>query len=193
MEIFQHGVVEIHLQMREDGKAYFTVEIGGRCWMSENLKWMDLEDPPTGSMLLGYGCISPLDPTFFIYPDDPDEPVTTRSSAYNDQNYTTYGPLYNWQAANLACPDGWHLPSLEEWNSLLNAADFSVANFNVSYGGVRYHEDCGDFQYINSRGWFWTSTDYEYPYPVSSGYKFTNTSSDIVTYEKEVAMSVRGS
>jgi uncharacterized protein (TIGR02145 family) len=29
-----------------------------------------------------------------------------------------YGRLYEWEAANIACPDGWHLPSRAEWDAL---------------------------------------------------------------------------
>jgi uncharacterized protein (TIGR02145 family) len=29
-----------------------------------------------------------------------------------------YGRLYNWESACQACPDGWHLPSDEEWKEL---------------------------------------------------------------------------
>ena len=30
------------------------------------------------------------------------------------------GVLYTWNTANYACPDGWHLPSTEEWANFLN-------------------------------------------------------------------------
>jgi len=32
-----------------------------------------------------------------------------------------YGRLYFWAAAMQACPQGWHLPSLEEWKILMDA------------------------------------------------------------------------
>ncbi len=32
----------------------------------------------------------------------------------------TYGRLYNWETAINACPDGWHLPSYNEWSILVN-------------------------------------------------------------------------
>ncbi len=31
---------------------------------------------------------------------------------------TIYGRLYKWDAANVVCPEGWHLPSDEEWMEL---------------------------------------------------------------------------
>ena len=42
------------------------------------------------------------------------------SCAYKkDENFVaTYGRLYTWEAAQLACPEGWHLPSEAEWKQL---------------------------------------------------------------------------
>jgi len=33
-----------------------------------------------------------------------------------------YGRLYNWKTAKKACPAGWHLPSIGEWQALVNYA-----------------------------------------------------------------------
>jgi len=33
-------------------------------------------------------------------------------------NVEIYGRLYNWATANTACPEGWHLPSDDEWKKL---------------------------------------------------------------------------
>lgn len=38
--------------------------------------------------------------------------------------------IYTWYAALVACPDGWHLPSFDEWNDLF------VDAHNISGGGV---------------------------------------------------------
>ncbi|GEM_PF-667108 len=40
--------------------------------------------------------------------------------AYNNDetNVATYGRLYNWETAISACPEGWRLPSDEEWKQL---------------------------------------------------------------------------
>jgi len=42
--------------------------------------------------------------------------------AYNDDenNIAKYGYLYFWETAKNVCPPGWHLPSNEEWNTLIN-------------------------------------------------------------------------
>ena len=56
------------------------------------------------------------------------------SEAKAEDNYETYGVLYNWPAAMAGelssntnpssvhgvCPDGWHLPSDAEWTELIN-------------------------------------------------------------------------
>lgn len=36
----------------------------------------------------------------------------------SEKNCEKYGRLYTWEAATKACPDGWHLPAEEEWNTL---------------------------------------------------------------------------
>ena len=38
-----------------------------------------------------------------------------------------YGRLYNWEAAKKACPAGWHLPTNEEWLTLVDFAGGIVA------------------------------------------------------------------
>ena len=46
------------------------------------------------------------------------------SYCYNDsaEYCTKYGRLYSWAAANRACPDGWHLPTMDEFDTLFAAA-----------------------------------------------------------------------
>jgi uncharacterized protein (TIGR02145 family) len=44
------------------------------------------------------------------------------SWAYNndENNAKIYGYLYEWEAANNACPPGWHLPTKAEWETLIS-------------------------------------------------------------------------
>jgi len=46
------------------------------------------------------------------------------SKCYDDKpaNCQKYGKLYNWNTAMKACPKGWHLPSDDEWQILVNFA-----------------------------------------------------------------------
>ena len=75
---------------KRDGKVYKTVKIGFNWWMAENLNYAYLQ--PTGG----------LDSSSFCYKD---------SAEYCEK----YGRLYLWSAAmDSVCPEGWHIPSLEE-------------------------------------------------------------------------------
>ena len=49
---------------------------------------------------------------------------TTGSQCYNDSiSYCDkYGRLYDWETAMKACPNGWHLPSYNEWTALIKFA-----------------------------------------------------------------------
>ena len=53
----------------------------------------------------------------------------------SSKDCSTYGRLYNWSAAQTACPSGWHLPTLEEWNTFICTLDAGkcIAS-NNSYG-----------------------------------------------------------
>lgn len=50
--------------------------------------------------------------------------ATEGSHCYKDQdsNCVKYGRLYPWEEAMDACPEGWHLPSVKEYNILFDAA-----------------------------------------------------------------------
>ncbi len=46
-----------------------------------------------------------------------------------------YGRMYSFKDATIACPDGWHIPSLEEWKSLvLNLGGEELINNKMKYG-----------------------------------------------------------
>lgn len=55
--------------------------------------------------------------------------ATAGSSCYEHgtANCGKYGRLYNWEAARIACPAGWHLPLDVEWTSLVASAGSSWA------------------------------------------------------------------
>jgi len=36
-------------------------------------------------------------------------------------NFNRYGKLYLWETAQEVCPDGWHLPGIDEWHALINS------------------------------------------------------------------------
>ncbi len=90
-----------------DGSAYETIQIGNQCWMVENLNY-------AGNVNGNSWC----------YDSDP-------------SNCDTYGRLYDWTAAMEGassssanpsgvqgiCPDGWHMPSDDEWQELEGEVD----------------------------------------------------------------------
>ena len=50
------------------------------------------------------------------------------SWCYDDKesNCNTYGRLYNWETAKKICPDGWHLPTDEEWKEMERYLGMSI-------------------------------------------------------------------
>ena len=88
-----------------DNKDYKWIEIGSQVWMSENLAY-------TGSDIKNIA-------------DNYDWYDNTNADAWsyynnNESNKSSYGVLYQWKAAGIACPDGWHLPTDAEWIELEN-------------------------------------------------------------------------
>ena len=100
-----------------DNNIYQTVIIGSKCWMRENLRTRKYAD--SSSITYGDDDQSNSEP-YYYFPDN------------NESNVITYGLLYNWRAAMKngissdsdpsgvqgVCPNGWHLPSVAEWNQL---------------------------------------------------------------------------
>lgn len=112
-----------------DGNSYTTVQIGGQCWLQENLKvtrYRNGDAIPTGLNNAAW------------------QVSTTEAYAvYNNApaNKDKLGLLYNWYAATDArglCPVGWHLPIDSEWTDL---TDFlggeSVAGGAMKATGTR--------------------------------------------------------
>ncbi|MDR2595410.1 MAG: hypothetical protein LBC87_11630 [Fibromonadaceae bacterium] len=87
-----------------DGKEYKTVKIGEQVWMAENLNY-EVENG------LCYGENGKVEKHIIIG-------ETTLSDKEIQDNCNEYGRLYDWETAMEVCPDGWHLPSDEEWINL---------------------------------------------------------------------------
>lgn len=105
------------------------------------------------------------------------------SYAYNnnEEYAATYGRLYDWPLASNACPDGWHLPSKNEFQTLLNyintvhaqelMAVSNLWNYNYCIENPRANNKTGfsalpggayiwGFLGINDEAAFWTSSLY---------------------------------
>jgi len=144
-----------------DGNYYVTVTIGDQVWMAENLNTTHYNDGAT----IPFG-------TYTWYNLD-------------ENSYSRfYGALYKGLtiSTNKLCPSGWHVPTNEEWTTLIDfaggsdsaaiklkqastlywypEADATQADneygFTALPGGYRQAD--GDFDYANTGGIWWSST-----------------------------------
>ena len=122
-----------------DGQFYKTVQIGGQCWMAENLNTglrIDVALNQTNNQLTEKYC----------YNDD-------------EQNCNTYGALYQWEelmkysedeSTQGICPPtgGWHIPSTGEWKILEGNADsqFNPGDPEWDRFGFRGIDACGNLK-----------------------------------------------
>lgn len=83
-----------------DGKEYKWVKIGQLTWMAENLAY------------------KPTNPGGFIAYDN------------DENNVSIYGYLYNQETAKVNAPDGWRLPTKEEFNTLVKELGGDVPAYN---------------------------------------------------------------
>lgn len=137
-----------------DGNVYNTVQIGSQCWMQTNLR-----------------------STKYANGEDIPDFVHSEIGMEDPAKDTLYGYLYNWGAAMHGaegsatnpsgvqgiCPDGWHLPSLDEFRQLV---DYVSQNDEQCSDGAkalsavaRWHSsdtDCspGKNPYINNASCF---------------------------------------
>ncbi|MFN8210552.1 MAG: FISUMP domain-containing protein [Bacteroidales bacterium] len=83
-------------------------------------------------------------------------------------NSKKYGILYDWTSATKACPDGWRLPTGDEFRLLVNYNDQKGAwktkkagsdSFGIQLGGMQDYE--GNFSEMEESAYFWTSTEYD--------------------------------
>jgi len=96
-----------------DNNIYHTIIIGNQVWSLENLK--------TSKYRNGDPIINFTDTAKWAWNG-------LTSGAYSNYNNDTsisniYGKLYNWFAINDKrgiCPNGWHIPTENEWNELIN-------------------------------------------------------------------------
>lgn len=94
-----------------DGNTYKTVTIGEQTWMAEDLKTATYND---GTEI----------PNVTVTEDNELDSLNKGAYAWYDNEESrgeTYGALYNWYAVKTGklCPDGWHVPSDEEWKEFV--------------------------------------------------------------------------
>jgi uncharacterized protein (TIGR02145 family) len=129
-----------------DGNEYAVVEIGGQCWMAENIKTTKYQNgdniPEVSDVDVWQNLISGAR---IAYEDDAD-------------NIETYGYLYNAPAAedeSNVCPAGWHVPTSSEYQVLINSTGGNeVAGLNLKSTSL-WSEDGTNWPGSgnNSSGW----------------------------------------
>lgn len=95
-----------------EGNIYKTVKIGNQVWMAENLRTTHYRDNYAIPNITGSS--------------DWSNPPDSWKGAYCDYNNVAnnaYGKLYNSYAvvnSRLLCPAGWHIPTADDWLTLIN-------------------------------------------------------------------------
>ena len=169
---------------QRDGHTYKCIKIGNQIWMAENLDYY-MEG---GSSV---GCYVYNEKTFKAgaIPLSPEEwnALAKEQSEKTDKengNYSSeYGYLYTYDAALAAVPEGWRLPSDEDWKKLeaalgmeqsqidldnswrgINAGDYlkqgGASGFNALFAGCNaYVPKTNGMNYIKKQegAYFWTS------------------------------------
>lgn len=153
-----------------DGNSYSIIYIGTQKWMASNLNVTHYND--------GTGISNVTDNAAWWILN------TGALCSYDNSalNSAVYGRLYNWYAVNTGklCPEGWHVPSLAEWRTLIdylggeeiaggklkesgyshwlspNQGANNESKFRALPGGSR---DGKGSHYLGERTWFWTSTE----------------------------------
>jgi uncharacterized protein (TIGR02145 family) len=148
------------------GKTYNTVLIGDQCWLRENL---DIGTKINGSHNQTNNSVIEK----YCYDD-------------NTANCNKYGGLYQWSeamqyntnaAARGICPPGWHIPTVEEIETLAykiagkgntlkaigqgsgDGAGTNTTGFSALLAGERSQD--GNFEELGFGGLFWCSTVYD--------------------------------
>ncbi|MCC5916197.1 MAG: hypothetical protein JJU02_02600 [Cryomorphaceae bacterium] len=110
-----------------DGFTYRTITYGNMVWMMDNMKFLP---EVVGPDLIGF-----TTPMYYVYGYFGTDVISARQEI----NFSEYGVLYNWAAANSACPPGWHLPTDEEWEALLDffgGKEFAGGRLKADYFGA---------------------------------------------------------
>lgn len=147
-----------------DKHVYKHVKIGTQTWMAENLAYLPAVSPSSDG--------SESSVFYYVYNYE----GSSISEAKSKGNYTSYGVLYNWEAAKTACPSGWHLPTDAEWTILEdylgvlpgkkmksttewteNGNGDNSSGFNALPGG--YRDDYGGFDALGSYATFWSPSE----------------------------------
>lgn len=137
-------------QDARDGRRYRFMESGGKVWMADNLAYYEKDSEGAYTFGASYAQVKATDDIF--------------------------GGFYSWKDAVTACPEGWRLPSVSEWDALgESAGDLMV---DAKYNGARLWEFWPDVKITNRHSFYAlpfgyaTITDGEYSFTGFNDYAF---------------------
>ena len=151
------------LNDERDGRSYKTVQVGDQTWMAENLRYnysaKELvtgcpENIPDNCEKMGrlYSYAAAMD-SAGLFSKDGLECVLNESQEM-DCDYK--------ESLRGVCPEGWHLPSQKEWESLISVA----GGYIMAKKTLRTADDFGTdelgFNITDETSRFWTSSKFEY-------------------------------
>jgi uncharacterized protein (TIGR02145 family) len=125
-----------------DGQFYNTTMIGSQCWFAENLNvgtFLNYADPPANNGYIEKYC----------YDNNP-------------ANCDQYGGLYQWdemmqytslEGVQGICPDGWHIPSDDEWEVLEGYADSQYDYGDPIWDNTGYRGSDAGGKLKSTSGW----------------------------------------
>lgn len=129
-----------------EGELYPTTLIGEQCWMAKNLNiGTRIDTCQSGPCTAGVDCDQTCSNRSTSI-NNPSNNSIIEKYCYNDieANCNLYGGLYSWneamqyvtnEEARGICPEGWHIPSDDEWTTLERfACDSSTCDTDFPYG-----------------------------------------------------------
>ena len=184
------------------GRTYRTVIIGNQEWMAENLDWK-FDGCDIGSSGL------PSTPAAWYYDND--------EATYGIDGTRKCGLMYNWYAVKYLddnkaslLPDGWHVPTTSEWDTLATAVGgtstagtklkASSVSWASSWGGTDdygfaalpsgYRNANSSFLNVGTMTNFWTTSEESSSKAYFSSFS-TRSSMDSHNYSKTSASYIR--
>lgn len=129
------------IQDTRDAKLYHVTEIAGKQWTADNIAY---------------------------YEKDKDGNYTFGASYYRTKaTDDIMGGFYSWEEAQTACPSGWRIPTVEEWNALGSAAGDLMCDAYLNE--ARLWEFWPDMNITNKHGLY----AFPFGYAVIAGEEYT--------------------
>ncbi len=187
-----------------EGNSYKTIKIGNQTWMAENLRVTHYNNGD----LITHGLIR-MDLYSLI-----EEGAYGSYNGTNDKDsIATFGLLYNWAAISDSrgiAPEGWHIPSKDEWETLLSSLGGGIdAELKlIESGSLHWYYmnlgnnssgftalpagqyNTGEFYGIGYWTAWWTATEIDEQ--TAYGKEFSsNYPAKISTFTKDMGLSIR--